>query len=95
VDAVRLGLARADLADLRGGDARQNAAAVRRVLSGDPGPVRDAVLLNAAAALVALEPAADASLEDELAAALVASAASVDSGAAAEVLDRWTKASQE
>jgi anthranilate phosphoribosyltransferase len=95
VDAVRLGLPRAELADLRGGDARYNASVVREVLSGRGGPVRDAVLLNAAAALVACAPASDRSLADQLPAALEQAAAAIDSGAAAELLDRWAKASQE
>src|ERR1700758_2495474 len=48
-----LGLPPASVADLRGGDAAQNAAVVRAVLAGERGPVRDIVLLNAAAALAA------------------------------------------
>src|ERR1700722_17095428 len=48
-----LGLAPASLADLRGGDAAHNAAVARAVVAGEPGPVRDIVLLNAAAALAA------------------------------------------
>src|SRR6202522_3794583 len=48
-----LGLPQASVADLRGGDAAQNAAVTRAVLAGEHGPVRDIVLLNAAAALAA------------------------------------------
>src|SRR5580692_2962294 len=48
-----LGLPPASVADLRGGDAAQNAAVVRAVLAGERGPVRDIVLLNAAAAMAA------------------------------------------
>ena len=48
-----LGLPEASVADLRGGDAAHNAAVARAVLAGEPGPVRDIVLLNAAAALAA------------------------------------------
>ena len=95
VDATRLGLARVDLADLRGGDARYNADVVRRLLSGEGGPVREAVLLNAAAALVACDPSAETSLEEQLGAALGVASAAVDSGAAGETLERWVKASQE
>jgi anthranilate phosphoribosyltransferase len=54
-DPTSLGLPRASLADLRGGDAAHNAGVVRSVLSGVPGPVRDIVLLNAAAALAATD----------------------------------------
>jgi anthranilate phosphoribosyltransferase len=52
-DPAVLGLARSTLADLRGGDPPHNAAVVRSVLAGDTGPVRDIVLLNAAAAMAA------------------------------------------
>ena len=54
-DPAVLGLARATLADLRGGDPPHNAAVVRSVLAGDTGPVRDIVLLNAAAAMAAAD----------------------------------------
>ena len=52
IEPAAFGLARATLADLRGGDARQNADALTAVLEGAPGAYRDTVLLNAAAALV-------------------------------------------
>ncbi|MET8412016.1 anthranilate phosphoribosyltransferase [Streptomyces sp. NPDC005195] len=73
---------------LRGADASYNAEVARRVLDGERGPVRDAVVLNAAAALVALSPT-DASLVDQLRAAMVRTARAIDSGAARAVLDRW------
>src|SRR6185295_9272488 len=53
LDAVDLGLPRSATGDLRGGDAVFNGAAARRVFAGEPGPIRDAVLLNAAAAFAA------------------------------------------
>jgi anthranilate phosphoribosyltransferase len=75
-------------ADLRGGDAAHNADVVRRVLDGERGPVRDAVVLNAAAALaVHDDPALD--VDDALSAALVRAAGAIDSGAARATLDRW------
>jgi anthranilate phosphoribosyltransferase len=54
-DPAGLGLARSTLADLRGGDPAHNASVARSVLAGEPGPVRDIVLLNAAAAMAAAE----------------------------------------
>ncbi len=97
-DPRALGLERASLDDLRGGDAARNAGVVRSVLSGDPGPVRDIVLLNAAAALAATDglhglPAAD-SLTKALAEGLARAAEAVDSGAAAQLLTRWSQATQ-
>ncbi|MFF2993895.1 anthranilate phosphoribosyltransferase [Streptomyces sp. NPDC057950] len=76
---------------LRGADASYNAEVARRVLDGERGPVRDAVVLNAAAALVALSPT-DASLVDQLGAAMVKTARAIDSGAARAALDRWVAA---
>jgi anthranilate phosphoribosyltransferase len=54
-DPASLGLPRATLDDLRGGDPAHNAAVTRAVLAGQAGPVRDIVLLNAAAAITAAE----------------------------------------
>ncbi len=91
------GLAPATLADLRGAEAAHNARVVRTVLAGERGPVRDAVLLNAAAALVAdgSTPGTGAgALEDRLAAGLTLAAEAVDSGAASSVLDRWVAATR-
>ncbi|MDR2378001.1 MAG: anthranilate phosphoribosyltransferase [Bifidobacteriaceae bacterium] len=91
-----LGLAPIALADLRGGDAAENAAVARRVLDGQGGPIRQTVLLNAAAGLVAGGGRAgltDGPLASRLRAGMDLAAESVDSGAAARVLDRWIEAS--
>jgi anthranilate phosphoribosyltransferase len=77
---------------LRGGEPAHNAAVARRVLAGETGPVRDAVLLNAAAALTALAPGSG-TLEEQLSAGLAKAAESLDSGAAEAVLERWAAAS--
>ena len=96
LDAVAdLGRAPVTVEELRGGDAAANADVVRRVLAGEPGPIRETVLLNAAAALVADGTApgtADGTLPQRLAAGLEVAAAAVDSGGAAAVLDRWIEA---
>ena len=96
VDPAALGLAPATRDDLRGGAPAENAAAFRRVLGGERGPVRDAVLLNAAGALVAFDgvdarPPAD--LPAALGAALGRAARAVDSGAAERLLVRWAEVS--
>jgi anthranilate phosphoribosyltransferase len=75
-------LPRATLADLKGGDATVNAAAIRDVLRGEPGPFRDIVLMNAGAALIVGGKAAD--LPDGVA----RSAHAIDTGAAAQALDK-------
>jgi anthranilate phosphoribosyltransferase len=91
-DPASLGVPRATLEDLRGADAPYNAGVARALLAGEQGPVRDAVLLNAAAALAAFE-AADAPLVDRLRAGWDRAAEALDSGAAARLLDRWVAVS--
>jgi len=94
-DPGDIGIARCEPADLRGGDPAHNADVVRSMLAGQPGPVRETVLLNAAAALVAESGApAVGDLPQALAAAHARAAAVVDSGAAAALLNRWIQASQ-
>ncbi|WP_430869064.1 anthranilate phosphoribosyltransferase [Demequina aurantiaca] len=93
---TELGLPAIDTADLKGGDAQYNASVVHRVMDGDKGPVRDTVLLNAAAGIVAdatLPGTVDGSFADRMLAAIEFARESVDSGAAADVLSRWAKAS--
>lgn len=93
-DPQDLGIRRATVEELRGGDAAANAAVVRDVLGGGAGPVRDAVLLNAAAGLVAFDVDADGPLASRMAAALKRAEQSIDSGAAATVLDKWVALTQ-
>ena len=76
----------------RGGDAAVNAGVFRELLAGKGGPVRDAVLLNSAAALVAFEGPGP-SLVDDLRAALPRVAAAVDSGAGERLLADWARVS--
>jgi anthranilate phosphoribosyltransferase len=82
VDPGEAGLAGADAASLRGGDAAANAEAAREILGGARGPRRDVVLLNAAAALLVAGRAKD--LREGVALA----AAAIDDGRAASVLRR-------
>jgi len=91
-DPADVGLAPATLDDLRGGDAAFNANVAREVLAGRPGPVRDTVLLNAAAALVAAG-VGEGDLVKRIATALELVSQAIDSGAAAGVLERWVAAS--
>jgi anthranilate phosphoribosyltransferase len=83
------GVPRASIAELRGGDREQNALIIREILRGEPGPRRDIVLVNAAAALVAGLRAQD--LKDGVALA----AKSIDSGRALGMLERLTALSRE
>src|SRR5688572_16876025 len=89
-DPASLGLARATIEDLRGADAAFNASVARSLLDGAAGPVRDAVLLNAAAALAA-HAALDLPLVERLQLGWTTAAAALDGGAARELLERWVE----
>jgi anthranilate phosphoribosyltransferase len=94
VDPEALGIPRCTPDALRGGDAATNAAISRRVLDGERGAVRDAVLLNAAAALVAADPdPRGATVAEQLEDGLVRAAEALDSGGAAAALARWVEVS--
>jgi anthranilate phosphoribosyltransferase len=92
VDPDRFGLGGGTAEGLRGRDVSYNAEVVRRVVAGETGQVRDAVLLNAGAALAvhADEPGTH---EDRLAAGIDRAAAAIDAGAAHAVLQRWIEVS--
>ncbi|CAM5260995.1 anthranilate phosphoribosyltransferase [Streptomyces violaceorubidus] len=87
-DPRGLGFRLARPEELRGGDRRHNARVAREVLDGVRGPVRDAVLLSAAAGLAALRPSS-APLTERLAEGVAQAGEAIDSGAAAAVLERW------
>jgi len=84
-----LGLTPHEAPALRGGSPEQNAEALRRVLGGEPGPLRDFTLVNAAAALVA------ADLAPDMKAGLSLAAQSIDGGAASERLAAWVRCSNQ
>ncbi|MFJ2777788.1 MULTISPECIES: anthranilate phosphoribosyltransferase [unclassified Kitasatospora] len=90
-DPRQVGIELVGIEALRGADAAYNAEVARRLLAGERGPVRDAVLLNTAAALVALE-LTGAPLAEQLAAGIERAAEAIDSGAAQDVLKRWSEA---
>lgn len=99
VDAAQaFDLAPATLAELRGADAAFNAEVAREVLAGRPGPIHDAVVLNAAAAIVAhggllSDEQRRGTLEDRLGVGVAIADEAISSGAAADVLHRWVRAS--
>jgi len=100
IDPRDLGIPFADIGDLLGGEPEHNAEIVRRVLDGETGPVRDIVLLNTAAGIVAYrlsqDPAqAQRPILERLAEAKDAAAATIDSGAAAATLASWVEATQQ
>lgn len=99
VHPADVGLPVARIEQLRGGTPAENAETVRRVLAGDGGPVRDIVLLNAAAGLVAWDlyedpEAADRPMAKRLAEGIERAARAVDSGQAAVKLEEWVAATR-
>jgi len=97
IDPAALGVPTARAGALRGDDRVHNASVVRDVLAGERGPVRNAVLINAAAAIVAHDvanrPLSPAAILDALPEALDLAARSIDSGAATRTLQNWIQAS--
>ena len=89
LDPSELGLSSAPVDSMRGGGAEENARIAREILQGAPGPRRDVVLLNSAAALRA------AGLARDWKQGLGAAAEAIDSGRAGDVLQRWVTISQE
>jgi anthranilate phosphoribosyltransferase len=88
LDPAELGLDRARLDQLQGGDADTSAAIVREILAGGGGPKREVVLLNAAAALTV------SSVSATMLAGLELAAQAIDNGVAAATLERWVAVSQ-
>lgn len=91
-DPAGFGFARAQLSELLGGEAEFNAAEARSVFSGATGAVRDAVILNAAGAMVAHAGlSASAEWLPAWESGLARAAEAIDSGAAEGLLDRWVR----
>jgi anthranilate phosphoribosyltransferase len=88
VEPAAAALPTAPVSAIRGGDATHNAAALSALLVGQAGPYRDAVLLNAAAALIVAEAAPDWQ------AGAARAAEAIDSGAARDLLARWVAAAR-
>ncbi|TFC40328.1 MULTISPECIES: anthranilate phosphoribosyltransferase [unclassified Cryobacterium] len=99
IDPRDLGIRRASINELVGGDAEHNAAVVHSVLAGEVGAVRDIVLLNAAAGLVAFDLANDpaqsqVNIIERFRTKIIVAAEAVDSGAATAKLAEWVAASR-
>ena len=99
IDPRDLGIRRALINELVGGDAEHNAAVVHSVLAGEVGAVRDIVLLNAAAGLVAFDLANDpaqsqVNIIERFRTKIIVAAEAVDSGAATAKLAEWVAASR-
>ena len=99
LDPRELGISRASIEQLAGGDAEHNARIVHEVLAGERGPIRDIVVLNAAAGLVSFELAKDPAqvqrlILDRFRDKMAVAEEAIDSGAAARKLDEWIVATK-
>ena len=95
IDAKDFGLENAPIDAISGGDAQENARISREILAGERGAPRDAVLLNAAAAIAAFEGDLEADIKARLSAGLARATQAVDSGAAATLLTKWVDLTQQ
>ncbi|MDF0513254.1 anthranilate phosphoribosyltransferase [Agromyces sp. H3Y2-19a] len=99
LDPRDLGIARATIDQLMGGDAAHNAALVHEVLAGARGPIRDIVVLNAAAGLVSFDLAKDPNqfqrpILDRFRDKMAVAEEAIDGGAAAAKLEEWIAATR-
>lgn len=94
IDPLEFGIERAPISDLVGGDAAENAQITMAIFNGERGAPRDAVLLNAAAAIAAFDGASDQSLQERLHKGLVRASAALDDGSTARLLRDWVALSQ-
>lgn len=94
-DPSDLGITKANLTELAGGDPKRNAEILKATFSGKLGVVRDIVALNAAAAVLAYQgPNLELSMAEQLAEPFAKALAALDSGAALDKLEEWSKISQ-
>lgn len=85
------GMDTCSIEELRGGDGAHNAEVARKLLAGEQGPVRDAVLLNSAAALVAFDGFdRDTDLKAAMRSAVDRAATAIDDGKAGQLLEKWS-----
>jgi anthranilate phosphoribosyltransferase len=94
IDAKDFGLSNAPISALVGGDASENARITKAIFSGERGAPRDAVLLNAAAAIAAFDGETDRTIQERISTSLIKASSAVDSGAASQLLDKWITLSQ-
>lgn len=94
VDPRDFGISYAPISELTGGDATENARITRAILAGEHGAPRDAIVLNAAAAIAAFRGDQDRAVEDRIAEGVIAAVTAIDSGAASDLLTRWAALTQ-
>jgi len=94
LDPLDFGISRAPISALVGGDSRENARISTAIFSGEKGAPRDAVLLNAAAAIAAYEGNFALNLHDRIKLGINRAVEAIDSGAAQKLVSDWAELSQ-
>jgi anthranilate phosphoribosyltransferase len=94
IDPQDFGIARAPIGDLVGGDATENARITTAIFNGETGAPRDAVLLNAAAAIAAFDGEGDVEIYERISKSLAKASSALDSGATRQLLKEWVSFSQ-
>jgi anthranilate phosphoribosyltransferase len=94
IDPQDFGIARAPISDLVGGDATENARITAAIFNGETGAPRDAVLLNAAAAIAAFDGEGDVGIHERMSKSLAKASSALDSGATRQLLKEWVAFSQ-
>jgi anthranilate phosphoribosyltransferase len=94
IDPLDFGIARSPISELVGGDATENARITTAIFAGEKGAPRDAVVLNAAAAIAAYEARFDLNLHERIEAGVVRAIHAIDSGAATALVSRWAELTQ-
>jgi anthranilate phosphoribosyltransferase len=89
IDAKDFSLANAPISALVGGDAQENARITKAIFAGERGAPRDAVLLNAAAAIAAFDGEFELSIHERISKSLKKATESIDGGKASSLLEEW------
>ncbi|CAB4537514.1 unannotated protein [freshwater metagenome] len=94
IDPLDFGISRAPISALVGGDALENARITTAIFAGEKGAPRDAVVLNAAAAIAAYEGNFDLNLHDRIAQGVSRANDAIDSGASTRLVSQWAALTQ-
>jgi anthranilate phosphoribosyltransferase len=94
IDPLDFGISRAPISDLVGGDASENARITTAIFNGELGAARDAVLLNAAAAIAAFDGESELGIHERISKSLTKASNALDSGATRKLLTDWVAFSQ-
>ena len=94
LDPLDFGISRAPISALVGGDSTENARITRAIFSGERGAPRDAVVLNAAAAIAAYLGQMQLPLHERIAVGISQATQAIDSGAALALTEKWAELSQ-